>query len=411
MNPELRTRRPELVVPAGDLERLKVAIRYGADAVYVGAPVLSMRAYAPNFTLEQLEEGVSEAHRKGVRVYVAVNILAHNRHLEEAAALFRALERLAVDSLIISDPGLWALARELTPGIPVHLSTQAGVTNWRSALFWKNQGVKRINLARELSLNEIREIREKVPVELELFVHGAMCVAYSGRCLLSAYFTGRGANRGECTHSCRWSYTLLEKERPGEPLTLVEGEENSVILSSRDLCMIGHLPDLAALGVEGFKIEGRMKGIHYVATVTKIYREALDALFSAPDSFQCRQQWLEELEKVSNRAFTTGFYLGYPLQVAPDEKETYRLRTRLAGVILMYDAERKMALVEQRNRFMTGDELEVFGPRRDPRCFKVEKIFSVCGGDELESAPHPRQQVWIPVPEPLHELDLLRIYT
>lgn len=399
--------KPELVVPAGDIERFKTAVHYGADAVYVGGAGLNLRAYTAGFTLEELSSAAAIAHESGVKIYVAVNIFAHNRHLNDARPYMQELAKLDIHGLIISDPGILSVAREAAPNIPYHLSTQAGVTNWRSAAFWRDQGFKRIVPARELTLEEIRDIRDKADVELEVFVHGAMCLAYSGRCLLSAYYTGRSGNRGECTHPCRWGYTLWEKDRPGDPLVLSEEKGESYILSSRDLNMIRHIPHLVQAGVSAFKIEGRMKGLHYVATVTRAYRETIDAYFNAPGDYTFDPFWDDELEKISHRPYHTGFYFGKPQQVDPADKESYFARTLLAGVVLDYDHSRKTALVEQRNRFEQGEELEVFSTGGRPFSFKVGKIFNL-SGEEVSAAPHPRQHLRIPVEQTLRPMDILR---
>ena len=401
---------PELVVPAGDLERLYMAVHYGADAVYVGGADLNLRAYVPGFSVKELEDCVQVAHRAGVKVYVALNIFAHNHHLEEAVTCIERMASLGVDALIISDPGILQLAQRIAPQVPVHLSTQAGVTNRESARFWKERGCRRLILARELSLEEIREIRKKVDVELEVFVHGAMCLAYSGRCILSSYFTGRGANRGECTQPCRWNYILAEENRLDDPLLIAEEGCGSYILSSRDLNMIEHIPELVDAGIDGFKIEGRMKGVHYVATVTRVYREAIDQYLNRSEGPTSDLDWKEELTKVSHRPYHTGFYFGRPEQVDPTSKERYRQRCTLAAVVRGYDRKEGMAFVEQRNHFLRGEELEAFGPSGKPYRFKVEKIFDL-SGNELDAAPHPRQQLNIPVPgEKLAPLDILRKY-
>jgi len=403
------SQRPELVVPAGDLERLRMAVHYGADAVYAGYPGLNLRAYASGFTEEEFARGVDIAHAHGTKLFAAVNIFAHNHHIEKAAPIFKNLAQLNVDGLIISDPGIYEIARQMAPHIPAHLSTQAGVTNWRSAYFWQQQGFKRIVPARELTLSEIKQIKDNTDVELEVFVHGAMCMAYSGRCLLSAYFTGRGANRGECTHPCRWSYALVEEARPGDPLELVEEDGVSFILSSRDLNMIDHIPELVETGVDALKIEGRMKGLHYVATVAKVYRDALDHYFASPQDFAPDSKWQEELSKVSHRPYHTGFYFGMPEQVDPNETRHYLQPCLLAGVVLDYDSDSGMALVEQRNKFVAGESLEVLTPRGEPFTLHVRSLYDL-DGNEVDAAPHPRQNLWLPVPRELKYLDLLRKY-
>jgi len=400
---------PELLAPAGDPERLRMAVHYGADAVYAGLKELSLRAGAANFSREQFSESVQFAHSRGVRVYATVNVFAHNEHLKKAPSLLHFLKESGVDALIISDPGIAELAREFAPGVPLHLSTQAGVTNGKSALFWFRCGFKRINLARELTLEEIKQVRQQAPgVELETFLHGAMCMAYSGRCLLSSYLTGRGANQGECTQPCRWRY-LVEEYRPDEPLILEEDFRGSQILSSRDLCMIEHLPDLLSTGVQGLKIEGRMKTIHYVSTVTRVYRRALDLCKHSPESYQCKDDWKEELQKVSHRPYSTGFFYNTPMQVDPGEEESYHRKCILVGVVLDYDPATKAALVEQRNPFQVGDSLEVLNPREDPFTVEIQNIYNQ-EGEEVDRAPHPQQILKIPVQHPVAAHDLLRKY-
>jgi len=400
---------PELVAPAGDLERLQAAVKYGASAVYMGTGGFDLRAFAPGFTPTELREGIRLAHEAGVKVYLTFNLLAHNRHLEEAGRELEKLEALAPDAIILADAGLWSLAREVVPHLPVHLSTQAAATNWRNVKFWSDIGVKRVNLSRELTLEEIREIREKVDTELEIFVHGAMCVAYSGRCLLSAYFTGRGANRGECTQPCRWSYELYEQSRPRDPLLVAESREGSFILSSRDLCMIRHIPALVESGVQGLKIEGRMKSVHYVATVTRTYREALDRYCAEPAGYTADPAWEAELQKVSHRPYHTGFYFGRPEQVDPADQRSYLGNCELAALVLTYEKDSGMAVVEQRNRFAVGDLLEIMGPKKEPHPFRVQQIFDE-QGRALAAAPHPRQILRLPVEQELSYLDMIRRY-
>ena len=401
---------PELLAPAGDPERLRFAVYYGADAVYAGLNELNLRSGAGNFNCREFEEGVNFAHRRGVKVYATVNIMAHNRHLDKVAPLLRFLHDCGTDGIIVSDPGIAETVKEITPEIPLHLSTQANATNWKTVAFWYRLGFKRINLARELTLEEIYEIRQKVTgVELETFVHGAMCMAYSGRCLLSAYFTDREANLGECTHPCRWKYYLVEEYRPDELLPVLEDEEGSYILSSRDLCMIDYLPDLCRAGLNSIKIEGRMKTIHYVATVTRVYREALDTFARDPDNYRVIPYWKEELEKVSHRPYSTGFFYGSPLQVDPATSQSYFKQCVLAGVVLDYYTDQGKVLVEQRNNFGAGDELEVLRRTGAPFTIKVNRIFNE-EGEEMSRAPHPQQRLLLPVDIPLEKGDLLRLY-
>ena len=308
-------KKPELLIPAGSLEVLKTAVYYGADAVYVGGEAFSLRAKAKNFSMEELAEGIRFAHKHGVKVYVTANILAHNQDLEEAAAYFSELKKVKPDAVLVSDPGLFMVAREVIPEIPLHISTQANNVNYGTFLFWKSLGATRVVTGRELSLEEIRTIRSKIPedMEIESFVHGAMCISYSGRCLLSNYLTGRDANQGACTHPCRWKYTLMEEKRPGEYFPVVESERGTFIFNSKDLCMIDHIPDLVDAGIDSFKIEGRMKAALYVAVVARTYRRAIDDYFTDPALYEKNLDWYRsEIEKCTMRPFTTGFFYGKP---------------------------------------------------------------------------------------------------
>lgn len=355
--------RPELLIPAGNLEKLRTAVLYGADAVYVGVAGLSLRAKQAEFSMEDLELGTEEAHRKGVKVYAALNIFARNRDLDKVAKTVNNLADLKIDGLIISDPGVLETVKKSQPGIPIHLSTQANITNAAAVRFWKNQGVERIVLARELTLAEIGEIAKEVPeMELELFIHGAMCMAYSGRCYLSAYRNRRSSNQGDCTQPCRWEYLLVESTRPGSPLILEEDEHYSYLLSSKDLCMIEYLPEVLKSGVSSLKVEGRMKSAYYVAVVTRTYRWALDACLKDPERYQCLPEWLEELMKVSYRGYTTGFYFKNEKinEVNPEVK--YIQTHDLAGTVLEYDRAGKKVLVGVRNRLTGNDQVELLLP-------------------------------------------------
>lgn len=303
-------KKPELVAPAGDLEKLKTAIEYGADAVYVGGEGFNLRMGATNLTLEEIREAVSWVHERGKKIYVALNIFARNYHISGLRPYLKKLGEIPVDAVIVADPGVLLAVKELAPRIPVHLSTQANTTNAKSVEFWRQQGVKRTVLARELTLGEIREITSNSTMETEVFVHGAMCMSYSGRCLLSGFMANRHANLGDCSHSCRWQYSLREEKRPDETYPIVEDESGTFILSSKDLCMIRHIPELARAGVSAWKIEGRMKSTYYAAAVTRVYREALDSYFANPDGYVCDERWLTELDKVSHREYGTGFFFG-----------------------------------------------------------------------------------------------------
>ena len=388
-------RRPELLVPAGSPEVLQTAIAYGADAVYIGGEAFGLRAKARNFSPEEMEEGIRLAHSHHVRVYITVNILAHNADLPAVREYLRELKERHPDGLIIADPGVFLLAREICPEIPRHISTQANNTNAETCRFWYEQGAKRIVTARELSLTEIREIRDSLPEELELecFVHGAMCISYSGRCLLSNFLNGRDANRGECTHPCRWKYFLMEETRPGEYFPVTENERGTYIFNSKDLCMIGHIPELIRAGIDSFKIEGRMKTALYAATVTRAYRKAIDDYLQDPALYESRLAWYrEEIASGTNRQFTTGFYFGKPTE--NDQiyaSNTYVVDSIYLGMIRGFDAEGR-AVIEQKNKFCTGDRIEILQPDgRTPRA-RVRAIFSA-DGERMDSAPHAKQEL------------------
>ncbi|MFZ5595532.1 MAG: peptidase U32 family protein [Bacillota bacterium] len=400
--------RPELLAPAGNMEKLKVAAAYGADAVYLGGREYSLRAGSDNFTLDGISGAVSYAHGRGIRVYVAVNVFAHNRDLPGLREYLGKLREIGPDGLIVADPGVVQLALSAAPGLPVHLSTQANTTNSESAAFWESVGISRIVLARELSLAEIREIRERVGLQLEVFVHGAMCISYSGRCLLSGYMTGRDANMGDCAQSCRWRYHLLEEKRPGHYFPIYEDNRGTYILSSRDLCLLSRLPDLAAAGVDSFKIEGRVKSVHYVATVVKVYREAIDRLAGGAEGYAADPRWLDELGKVSNRDYTTGFLSGDGVLAGHGDVEgIYARSCTFVGMVRNYDPRTGLMEVEQRNRFFRGDKLEILSPAGPAADFTVREMFDG-DGQPVDSAPHPRQTVLIPSEKPVAEFSLLR---
>ena len=359
----MKTKKPELLIPAGNLEKMRTAVLYGADAVYIGVSGLSLRAQSAEMSLADLTNGVLEAHAKGVKVYAAVNTFARNADLEQAHRIIPELAAIPVDAVIVSDPGMIRLIKSLAPQLPIHLSTQANTTNAEAVRFWQDQGVKRIVLARELNLKEVGEIAKAVPeMELELFVHGAMCMAYSGRCYLSAYRNQRSANEGDCTQACRWEYLLYESTRPTDPMVLQEDERYTYLLSSKDLCLIEHLPEVLAAGVVSLKIEGRMKSTHYVAVVARTYRRALNTLMQNPDNYQCNPQWLAELKKISHRGYTTGFAFSGKKINETSPKIKYVQTHELAGTVLQYDPLQKMILVGVRNHLAAGDEVELLLP-------------------------------------------------
>lgn len=387
-------KRPELLIPAGNLEKMQTAVLYGADAVYVGVTGLSLRSSAAEIPLTDLAAGVNEAHTKGVKVYAAVNTFARNTDLQKARELIPELAAIGVDALIVSDPGMIRLIQTLEPHLPIHLSTQANTTNAEAVRFWRDQGVKRIVLSRELNLQEVGEIAAVVPeVELELFIHGAMCMAYSGRCYLSAYRNQRSANEGDCTQACRWEYLLYESTRPNDPLVLEEDSRYSYLLSSKDLCLIEHLTEVLTAGVGSLKIEGRMKSTHYVAVVARTYRWAIDALMQQPGNYQCNPQWMEELQKISYRGYTTGFTFAEEKinETSPEIK--YIQTSELAATVLQYDRAQKRILVGVRNHLNAGDEVELLLPNDT---VKIDtRLMADVSGKSLQEANND-DQVYLP---------------
>jgi len=402
-------KKPELLAPAGNLEKLKLAIMYGADAVYCGGYNYGLREGADNFSLEELKEALDFAHQNKARVYITVNMIPHNEDLAPLPEYLHNLEQLGVDALIVSDPGVLSIIREEGIDIPVHLSTQANAVNWASVRFWEKQGIERVILARELSREEIREIRQKTDISLEIFIHGSMCISYSGRCLLSNYMVGRDANRGKCAHSCRWKYYLMEEKRPGEYYPVFEGEQGTYIMNSKDLCLIRYIPEIVATGVDSLKIEGRMKSLHYVAAVTATYRKALDTYFQDPENYQFKEEWLAELRKVTNRDFTTGFFLSAP---GPDDhnyrSSAYQRDYDFMGIVRDYFPESREALIEARHKFFKGDMLEIMGPGIEPFLVKLDYIIDQESGELVEEAPHPQQLIRIPVSREVRPYYLVR---
>lgn len=367
--------RPEILAPAGNLEKLKAAINFGADAVYLGGSKLNLRAFADNFTTDELKEGIEFAHSKNKRVYVTLNVFPHNEDLEGIEEYLKELYELKVDAIIVSDPGIIMTAREVVPNLELHLSTQANNVNWKSALFWYKQGVKRIVLARELSLDEIKEIREKIPMdcEIEAFVHGSMCMSYSGRCLLSNYMTGRDSNRGQCAQPCRYKYYLVEEKRPNEYFPINEDDKGTYIMNSKDLCMIEHIPELVESGINSFKIEGRMKSSYYVASVVKAYREAVDHYFQDPIAYKFDPKWIDCLTRPSHRVYYTGFYFGEK-DKQYHKSSAYIRNFDIVGVVLDYDLKTKRAVIEQRNKSFQGDTVEVLKPKGDNIIIELQDL-------------------------------------
>ena len=403
-------RHPELLVPASSLEVLKIAVVFGADAVYIGGEAFGLRAKAKNFSMEDMKEGILFAHEHGVRVYVTANILAHNEDLEGVRAYFEELKEIGPDALIISDPGVFTVAREVCPEIDVHISTQANNTNYGTFLFWQKLGASRVVTARELSLEEIRQIRAKIPedLEIETFVHGAMCISYSGRCLLSNYFTGRDANQGACTHPCRWKYAVVEEKRPGEYLPVYDNERGTYIFNSKDLCMIEHIPELIESGIDSFKIEGRMKTALYVATVARTYRTAIDDYLESPEKYKENMPWyLDQISNCTYRHFTTGFFFGKPSEEAQIyDNNTYEKEYTYLGIVGQQNKE-GLYRIEQRNKFSVGETIEVMRANGDNIPVTVMRIVDEEGND-MSSAPHPKQVLYLDLGQKLEQYDILR---
>ena len=413
-------RKPELLVPAGSLEVLKTAVIFGADAVYIGGEVFGLRAKAKNFSAEEMAEGIAFVHEHGVKVHVTANILAHNADLTGAEAYFEEMKKLKPDALIIADPGMFALARRICPEIDIHISTQANNTNYMTYRFWYEQGAKRVVSARELSLQEIKEIRAQIPedMEIESFVHGAMCISYSGRCLLSNYFTGRDANHGACTHPCRWKYALMEETRPGEYLPVYENDRGTYIFNSKDLNMIEHIPELIEAGIDSFKIEGRMKTALYVATVARTYRRAIDDYLESEEKYRANMDWYRaEIAKCTYRKFTTGFYFGKADENTQIyDESTYVNEYIYLGIVaeLVSDPHndsgeaRMCARFEQRNKFSVGDAIEIMKPDGTNVPVEVLAMYNE-DGESVESCPHPKQNIDVRLSELPEAGDILRV--
>lgn len=400
----------ELLAPAGDLEKLKIAIDYGADAVYFGGEMFSLRSGAGNLSIDDISEGVEYAHSRGKKCYLTVNIYAHNEDLEPFYSYLERIKHINLDAFIVSEPGVMMIVKEIIPNAEIHLSTQANTTNLKTAEFWYRQGVKRVVIAREMTIDEIREFHAGLPddMEIESFVHGAMCISYSGRCLLSNFMIERDANRGECAHPCRWKYSLVEEKRSGEYFPIEEDARGTYIMNSRDLCMIEHMKELIEVGVVSAKIEGRMKSVFYVATVVSAYRKAIDTYYENPLNYAVNPSWLAEVQKVSHREFTTGFYFHKPSN--SDQNYLTSAYTReydFVGLVKEYYPDEKIALVEQRNKMVIGDEIEIFGPNTDFFTQKLDFMTDV-EGQPLEAAPHAQQMLKIKVTEDVSKGFILR---
>lgn len=401
-------KKPELLAPAGNLEKLKMSLLYGADAVFLGGKSFGLRAFGGNFTEEELQEGVTFAHSMQKKVYVTVNIYPHNSDLVKLPDYLKYMEKINVDAILVADLGVFAIAREVAPNLAVHISTQANSTNWATVNEWKRLGASRVVLARELSLAEIKEIRQKCDVELEMFIHGAMCISYSGRCLMSNYFTARDANRGGCAQPCRWKYSLVEEKRPGQYFPVVEDERGTYIFNSKDMCLLPHLDQVIKSGVDSLKIEGRMKSVHYAASVVKVYREAIDSYAENPDAFAVKAEWLEELQKVSHRAYTTGFYLNQTTEEDQIYGTSSYTQTRdFIGLVLAYDEATQYATIEQRNNMKAGQEIEIIQPKGHTFVQTIERMLDE-ESQPIEVAPHAQQIIKIKMNKTVEPYAMLR---
>ncbi|MBQ2114822.1 MAG: U32 family peptidase [Selenomonadales bacterium] len=401
-------KKPELLAPAGNMEKLKMACIYGADAVFLAGKQFGLRAFSDNFTLVEMAEAVQFAHRMGKKVYVTVNMYPHNSDLIELPRYLRSIRNCGVDGVIVADPGVFRMVQDTIPDMPIHISTQANSTNWSSVRFWEDLGASRVVLARELSLREMTEIRRSCKAELEVFVHGAMCISYSGRCLLSNYLTQRDSNRGQCAQPCRWKYNLVEEKRPNEFFPIMEDDNGTYIFNSKDLCLFDRLPELIACGIDSFKIEGRMKSVHYVATVVNAYRRAIDAYFADPQGYQPKQEWLDELLKVSHRDYTEGFY---EHKTTEEDQiygtSSYQQTHDFVGLVKTATDADGYATVEQRNNMKVGETIEVFQPNNETFTQVLTTMFDE-NGEEIAVAPHPQQIVRIKFDRPVEPFAMIR---
>ena len=401
-------KKPELLAPAGDKEKLETALRYGADAVYLGGPAYGLRAQSGNFSREEMPRVLALAHAQGKKAYVTVNVYPHNEELVDLPDYLRYLHEIGTDAVLIADLGIFSIARATVPQLPIHISTQANTVNWAAAEAWRRMGASRVVLAREMSFKEIREIRQHSSAELEIFVHGAMCISYSGRCLISSYLTGRDANQGNCTQPCRWRYRLVEEQRPGQYFPVEEDERGTYFFNSKDLCLLPHIAEILESGIDSLKIEGRMKGVHYVASVTKTYRAAIDSYFDDPVRFYIAPQWREELDKVSHRAYTVGFYDGAPEAAGQIYGNASYIQTsEFVGLVESYNAKTGWAVVEQRNNMKEGQEIEIFQPAAPLFRQRLEEMQDE-DGTPIDVAPHAQQRLRIKMRNPVVAGAILR---
>ncbi len=403
-------RKVELLAPAGDLERLKIAFTYGADAVYIGGEIFGMRSAAKNFTKEEMAEGVKFAHERGKQVFVTMNIIPRNDEFLQIEEYLLDLQEIGVDAVIVSDPGVFSMVQQIVPDMEIHISTQASTTNSDAANFWYNLGAKRIVTARELSFKEIKEISDNSPkdMDIESFIHGAMCMSYSGKCVISNYTTGRDANRGSCAQSCRWKYTLVEEKNPREYEPVVEGVDPEFFFNSKDLCMIEYIPQIFESGITSLKIEGRMKTAYYVATTVRAYRMAIDAYYEDPENWKFNPMWLEELKKGSHRDYSTGFYFDRPDSNAHNyESASYIRNYDFIGIVRGYEEETGLHIVEQRNKMWVGDDIEIIGPHIETMYSKIEEMYDE-DGNPIDSAPRAKQIVKLKLDKKLDKDYMLR---
>lgn len=400
----------ELLAPAGDLERLKTAFVYGADAVYIGGEIFGMRSAAKNFNKEDMAEGIKFAHERGKRVFVTVNIIPRNEEFEQLEAYLKELDEIGVDAVIVSDPGVFSVVKKVIPNMEIHISTQASTTNSFAASFWYNQGAKRVVMARELSFKEIKELRDNTPedMDIEAFIHGAMCMSYSGKCVISNYTTGRDANRGACAQSCRWKYTLVEEQDNGEYKKVLDDVDAEFFFNTKDMCMIEYIPEIIESGINSFKIEGRMKTAYYVATTVRAYRIAIDEYLKDPENWKFNPMWLEELKKGSHRHFSTGFYLDKTSTKDQNyESASYVRNYDFIGVVRGHDEETGLPIVEQRNRMFVGDKIEIIGPGKETVHATILEMYNE-EGESIESAPHAKQIVKMKLDVEVEEYYMLR---
>ena len=398
----------EVLSPAGNMDKLKMAIRYGADAVYCAGQSFGLRASSSNFSNEELKEAVEFVHSHGKKIYVTCNIIPHNEDLVGLEDYLKFLESIKVDAIIVADLGIFLLAKRVAPNLERHVSTQANTTNYLTTEFWKEQGATRVVVAREVSIADIKTMKEAADIEIEAFVHGAMCISYSGRCLLSNYFTTRDANRGQCTQACRWKYSLVEENRPGEYYPIEEDQHGTYIFNSKDLCLLKYIPDLVEAGVDSLKIEGRMKSVHYAATVTKVYREAVDSYLADPEHYEVKPEWIEELEKISHRPYTEGFSVEKPDETAQNYGQSSNTQTHdFIGLVEGYNVEEGYAYLEQRNNFKVGDEVEFCQPPGELVHHVITKMTDE-EGNEITVAPHPQMKVRLYIDTPLEEYAMMR---